>query len=288
VKVFFLAHSMRDRDLAIAIETHLRDDGHDALRHDEVTDSYPLSMISSALRSADVVIAIVSDGRPNVFFELGLASGAGVPTLIAAPPGESLPALLANVPYVQLTGNILRDAQTISRRVKDLEVLSVPRSVEHFSAEATLQEADRNPAILEALAPLEFERLVVELFRERGYKVSRTPPSFDTGIDIVMHSPENGQVLLVAVKKLSKHNRVSVEAVRSLIASVSLTPHAAGLLVATSGFTSAAMALAAGTSVALTSLDQILRAKSKLDLFPRTRPGADRISTLPAKGPNNP
>lgn len=264
----FLAHSARDRDLVAAVMAHLRNDGHETVRPDEMVSSGDLlSEISAALRSADVVVAIVTDKNPNVFYELGLAAGAGVPTLIVARPSEALPANLASVPYVQSTGDLLRDAQTIARRVKDLEGLSSPKPAKFPSAEAALRAASQDPAVLEALAPSEFERLVAELFKERGYEVSATPPTRDSGVDLFVRSPEDGQLLLIEVKKLSRQSRVSVEVVRRLLGTVSLTSGAVlGVLVSTSGFTGAAMALAAAGPVVLRTLEEILAARSKRDL----------------------
>src|SRR5438046_1918566 len=98
----FLAHSTRDRELADGVVALLRDDGHDVFRPGEIAaTTHLLSEISAAIRSADVVVAIVTGGNPNVFYELGLAAGASVPTLITARPSELLPADLATVPYVQ-------------------------------------------------------------------------------------------------------------------------------------------------------------------------------------------
>jgi hypothetical protein len=269
----FLAHSARDRDLAAAVATHLRSDGHEAIRPDEiVAPADLLSAISSALRSADVVVAIVNGTNPNIFYELGLAAGAGVPTLIVANAGEALPANLASVPYVQLTGDSLRDGQTIARRVRDLEGPSSRKPGEFPSAEAALRAANQDPAVLEALAPSEFEQLVAELFRERGYEVSATPPTRDSGVDLVVRSPEDGQVLLVEVKKLSRQSRVSVEAVRRLLGAVTLASGALGILVSTSGFTGAAMALGAAGPVVLRTLAEILAARSKRDLVESKTP----------------
>jgi nucleoside 2-deoxyribosyltransferase len=274
MKVFF-AHSARDRELVTAIANHLRNDGHEPVRPDELgAQADLLSEISAALRSADVVVAIVTGTNPNVFYELGLAAGAGVPTLIVARAGEALPADLARVPYVQLTGDSLRDGQTIARRVKDLEGLSSARPVKFSSAEAALRAASEDPAVLEALAPSDFEQLVADLFRERGYEVSATPPTRDAGVDIVVRSPEDGQLLLVEVKKLSRQGRVSVEAVRRLLGTVSLASDVAlGILVSPSGFTGAAMALAATGPVVLRTLEEILAARSKRDLVESKLPG---------------
>lgn len=258
-----------------AVAAHLRSDGHETIRPDELAAAADLlSLISSELRSADVVVAIISGTNPNVFYELGLAAGAGVPTLIVSNPRESLPMDLASVPYVQLTGDLLRDGQIIARRVKDLEGLSSPKPGKFASAEAALRAATQNPAVLEALAPSDFERLVAGLFRERGYEVSATPPGRDSGADLIVRSPEDGQMMLVEVKKLSKQSRVSVESVRHLLGAVSAVSGAAlGVLVTTSGFTGAAMALGAAGPVVLKTLEEILAAKSKRELVDSKPPG---------------
>ena len=248
---------------------HLRDAGHEVFSGAEMADpgGNLLSAISAALRSADLVVAIVSASTPNVFYELGLASGAGVPTLLAARRGELVPSDLESVPYIQLSGDDSRDAQTIARRAKDLEGLSSPKPPQFASAEAALRAAAQDPPRLEALSPTEFERLVADLFRERGYEVSAAHPQHDLGVDLVVRAPEDGQVLFVELKKLSKQSRVSVEAVRQLLHAASLRAGTVGILVSTSGFTAAAAALAVGAPVVLRTLEETLAAKSKLDLL---------------------
>jgi len=263
----FIAHSVRDRELATSVVTLLREDGHDVFVPEEtLTPGNLLSEISAAIRSADVLIAVVTASNPNVYYELGLAAGAGVPTLVTARAGDPLPADLATVPYVQLTGDVLRDAQTIVRRAKNLQGLSKSKVARLSSAEETLRAASREPALLEALAPLEFERLVGEFFKERGFEVSTTSPTRDARVDLVLTSPTDKKVLLVEVKKLSRQGRVSVDAVRKLLGVLSVAGAPLGMLVSTSGYTAAALALAAGTPVLLRTLEEILAAKSTNDL----------------------
>ena len=270
----FIVHSVRDRELVTSVVNLLREDGQEVFVSAElaVTGNF-LSEISAAIRSADVLVAVVTAGNPNVFYELGLAVGASVPTLITAHAGEVIPADLASIPYVQLTDDLLRDAQTIVRRAKDLEGLSLTRAARFTSAEAALRAATRDPAVLEALGPAEFERLVVELFRERGYEVATTPATRDAGVDLVITSQRDKKVVLVEVKKLSRQSRVSVEAVRKLLGAVSLMSAPLGMLQATSGFTAAALALAAGTPIVLRTLEEVLAAKSESELLATKQSG---------------
>jgi hypothetical protein len=268
----FIAHSIRDREIVTTLVNVLREDGQEVFVPTEIVSGENLlSVVSAAIRSADVLVAVVTAGNTNVFYELGLAAGASVPILITASANELLPAGLASVPYVQLTGDVLRDAQTIARRVKDLQGLSSTKSTKFESAESALLAATRDPAVLESLSPVDFERLVAELFRERGYAVSTTQSTSDTSVDFAFKSQEDKEPVLVEVKKLSRQSRVSVEAVRRLLSAVSASGAPLGMLVATSGYTTAALALAAGTPILLRTLEEILAAKSEKELLQSRR-----------------
>jgi hypothetical protein len=268
----FIAHSLRDSELVTSLLTLLREDGHDVFAPtDAAVSADLLSEISAAIRSADVLIAIVKGGSPSIFYELGLAAGANVPTLITAPAGELLPADIASVPYVQLTGETLKDAQTIARRTNELRGASQTRPARYKSAEAALRAAARNPAVLESLDPSEFERLVEELLQERGYLVATPDSADDMGVDFLITPQKDSGLVFVQVKKLNKQSRVSVETVRRFLSAVSGAAVSAsvGMLVASSGYTAAALALAAGSPILLRTLEEVLAAKSEKELLGR-------------------
>jgi hypothetical protein len=269
----FVSWSSEGRDLVNAVMAQLLAVGHSVFRPEDLVDTNDrLSEISAGIRSSDVVFALLAtSSSPNVFFELGVAVGASVPTLIAAPAVELLPANLASVPFVQLTGDLLRDAQEIAIRVNGLEGQSLPRIDDFGTAEAALNAAKDDPSVLEALPPREFESLVAKLFEERGYRVQRTPLSQDTGGDLVVQPPDGTETILVEVKKLSRHSRVSVDAVRKLLGRVlPLSSSTVGMLVSSSGFTSSAVALAAGTPLVLRTLEEVLAAQSSRELVQST------------------
>ncbi|HEY4470291.1 MAG TPA: restriction endonuclease, partial [Stellaceae bacterium] len=258
----------RDRDLVEPLIDEFRRRGHAVLRPDKIPHFADVfSESSAAIRSADVVIAILTPGNASVYYEVGIASGAGVPILITAPGEVLIPSDLASVPYVRLTGDVARDAQTIIRRAEQLEGLATTRKDSFDTAEAALQAASRDPAVLEALGPAEFERLLAQLFRERGYEITEADRARHSTIDLVLKSPKEEGIVLVEIKKLARQSRVSVEAVRELLEGVIGMGASAGLLVSTSGFTTAALGLAAGTPIVLRTLEQILAAKSKRELL---------------------
>ena len=102
----------------------------------------------------------------------------------------------------------------------------------------------------------------------------------DTGVDLVITSPKDNQVMLVEVKKLSRQSRVSVEAVRRLLGAVSIAGAPLGMLVSTSGYTAAALALAAGTPILLRTLEEILAAKSTRELIGQEDTGGSQGTPL--------
>jgi len=264
----FIAHSARDEELVATVVAQFRKGDHDVFVPEEITaGGNILSEISAAIRSADVLVAVLTAANTNVVYELGLAAGASVPILVTAHTHSLLPSDLATVPYVQLTSDILRDAQTIVRRAEELEGLGATKKFSFNSAEAALQAASRDPAVLESIAPSDFARLIAELFKERGYEVAQPNPSGDAMVDLVMTSEKDKEIVLIELKKMSRQSRVSVETVRQLLGMVLSMGAAAGILVSTSGFTSAALALAAGTPVVLRTLEEILEAKSKSELL---------------------
>ncbi|MGP0073543.1 MAG: toll/interleukin-1 receptor domain-containing protein, partial [Bryobacteraceae bacterium] len=169
----FISHASRDRDFVAILMRLLQDEGYEVFEPGrETPGDIILSEISAAVHSADVMIAVVTASNPNIFYELGMAAGAGVPILIAAPPGEAFPGNLASVPYVQLSGDGIRDAQTIARRAKELQGAPSSGKLKNFeSAEAALRAAVRDPEVMESLCPANLEQLFKLLLEQRGYTI---------------------------------------------------------------------------------------------------------------------
>ena len=151
------------------------------------------------------------------------------------------------------------------RRAKELGNQPPTKVAKYRTAEDALLAAARDPAVLDALSPVAFEQLMMELFRSRGYAVTHRDAGASGG-DFVIESGASGQRVLIELKKMSRQNLVSVETVRRFLSTVSAVG-ALGMLVATSDYTAAALELAAGTSVALRTLEEILSAQSEEELL---------------------
>ena len=123
----FISHSFRDQEFVAMLAGFLRDEGHFVYEPTSgAAEGRVSSEISAAIRSTDMLIAVVTGSNPSIFFELGMAAGVSVPIIITASTGEAIPSDLASVPFVQRSGDSLRDAQSIVRQLHELKPLPLP------------------------------------------------------------------------------------------------------------------------------------------------------------------
>ncbi|KJK59093.1 hypothetical protein UK12_06615 [Saccharothrix sp. ST-888] len=95
--------------------------------------------------------------------------------------------------------------------------------------------SDEDPDLFE-MDPLEFERLLAELFRRLGYQTRTTERSGDDGVDVIAENPDpiTGGLFVIQAKRYRK--TVSPTAVRDLDATMAHFGANKGILVTTSGF----------------------------------------------------
>jgi malate dehydrogenase (oxaloacetate-decarboxylating) len=260
---FFLSYAIQtDDQLATELKALLRENGHDVFEATPGGDWR--AEISAAIRRSDAVIALLTTSSHDIYFELGLAAGAHIPTLVVSPSAEGIPADLTSVPYVQLTGNTSYDVATVVRRLGEIAQERGPlQGIAPQTAEAQLLAAARNPSILERLSPKEFEDLVARLYRERGFTVSVPAGVRDMGVDLVLGSDSP---TVVQVKRYLRQNLVSVGTVRQLLGALTIAGAERAIIVSSSGFTNAARALAADAPVELLTLEDLLKPEARLSV----------------------
>ena len=258
MRIFVSYSHANGHELAVELTRALADAGHEVFELSLLLEPGGdlIASISTAIRTSDVVIALLTVRNPNVYYELGLAAGAHVPTLIASRDPENMVFDLSSAPYVQLTGDVAVDVAAIVRRVG--VVADVRRDIDRNvpeSVELTLSEAARDPSVLERITPLEFERLVAKLFQERGFPVRTTPAAADRGFDLII---DVDPPTVVEVKRYSRPNLVSVGTVRQLFGSMTAAGAGRAILVSSSGFTTSAKAAASEWPIDLMTLEDLL------------------------------
>lgn len=135
----------------------------------------------------------------------------------------------------------------------------------------------------------EFETLVGEGFRRRGYAVRETGGGGpDGGVDLVLS--KDGEKVLVQCKQW-KAFKVGVSTVRELYGVMAADGAAAGFVVTSGKFTQEAEAFAAGRNIRLMNGNALMRllheARTHTGATPRqkARQAADFVDTLPVEAP---
>jgi hypothetical protein len=259
----FLSHSMVDGPFASELSRALKKRGHTTMHVVPSDIARVVGVVPSAIRSSDALVALVREHNSNVFFEIGLATGAGVPTLLAVRVGEDIPFDLCAMPVVALSGDAQKDAMLISHRLASLELRTEADAKTYATAKEELEETTNNPSLLEKMSPKRFESLIARYFEEAGYTVEREPIA--ALADLSIRAPD-GRFALVEIKKVPHQNLVPIESVRQLVSMLAAADIASGLLISSSGFTSAALAMAEAYPITLLTPAQILQIRAD-DLF---------------------
>ncbi len=257
----FVACTHDDQSLADTLSMSLKARGDEPVRAAELDSPAPVvEAISAAIRSADLLVAILSSASPNIYYELGLARGSGVPLVVAARDTEHVPFDLLSTRFVHLGGDDTTDAQLIVRTVALMPV-ERRRTALVGSARDQLKSLVEDPGQLESVSPPAFDRLVSEALREAGCQVRRPAIGEDIGVDLVIE-PKNQEPVLIEVKKLNGSGRVSVEAVAQLARALENSGTRRGLLISSAGFSSASLRFASQTGIRLATLREFVSAPS--------------------------
>lgn len=192
-----------------------------------------------------------------VWFILGAYAGSEVPAVAGDPlasVSRSVPRAFARVgqfliPTVFLIGAVI----SLGRAWRNGRLL---RGVARHSFEASGRSHGDDIDPLMTMSWQEFEYLVGEIYRRRGYTVMETPKGADGGIDLV--AQRDGEVLLVQCKQWRTRD-VGVSVVRELLGVVAAKRASRGAVVTVGRFTEEARRFAKQTNIELIDGDVLRR-----------------------------
>lgn len=123
----------------------------------------------------------------------------------------------------------------LSARPERLDEVRPDRLPETVGGSVAGQGGEDDPDLFE-MDPIEFEELIAELFRLRGFRVMTTARSGDAGVDVVAEDldPVTGGRIVIQAKRY--RSTVSPTAVRDLDSTVRHHGAIKGILVTTAGF----------------------------------------------------
>lgn len=177
--------------------------------------------------------------------------------LASKAPATVDPAQALNQMDKLLVGAVLRGLATFGQYVVPVLLLAaaVVSALRRYRRRKLLEAAVRSQdaAAVDGMTWHEFELLIGEAFRRKGYAVVETGGGGpDGGIDLVLRKPvTNGNETYVVQCKHWKAQKVGVDVVRELYGVMAARGAAGGFVVTSGRFTTEAMAFAQGRNVRL-------------------------------------
>jgi hypothetical protein len=238
VKIY-LSHSAADAGSAAALLRLLVASEHTVLRS---TSTDGPGDIMAKIMSSEGFVSYLLHPEPDNSVELGIALGAGIPTILVGAVGEPSVVDAFDLPSVAPTGSPVLDAHAVMTILERL-----PPTRRHRLPPTSLSALVADPETLDSIDSDAFEQLVWQWFISSGAELERVGPL--AGADFRLH--HDNREFLVEVKKRSRQGRVPVDGVRSLAHAVQHSGSAGGLLITSSPLTSAARSIAEESAIAV-------------------------------------
>jgi len=213
-----------------------------------VHDSFDLSAgqnlstsVADQIVNADAVVAVIEEGSPNLFYELGLAVASGKPILTILKPETILPPFLAGLPY--LTSDLKNSKALRFSLDQFMEGIGKKKSTtrEHKSPATGLGRQRELQTMAQRFATLrtggslrEVEALFRSFLETAGVSAIQERSGKDDGADLAIWSDglrtTVGSPILIELK-VARLNGFSFRvAYSNLVAAVQSSSAAAGLL----------------------------------------------------------
>ncbi|MBD0694003.1 restriction endonuclease, partial [Streptomyces sp. CBMA123] len=166
----------------------------------------------------------------------------------------------------------------LSARPERLDEVKPDRLPESVGGSLAGHFGEDEPDLFE-MDPLEFEDLIAELFRLRGFRVMTTARSGDVGVDVVAEDldPVTGGKIVIQAKRYRK--TVSPTAVRDLESTVRHHGAIKGILVTTAGFGKGSYSYIEGKPLTLVSGPELVELLAEQGLRGRLGGGSSGSSS---------
>jgi hypothetical protein len=243
MKKVFLSYSYSDQEaqmFARFLNEHLPSLGAEPLElYNEICMGEDLHhAITEQINKCSLFICFLQPSNSNVMFELGYALGKNKKIIVVGDLHD-LPSDVRSMIYLSRDSShydILDHIEKFLASYTEREPFwgldpSHPRD-----SIATLIE---RPELLDNIDGREFEELVGQWFREKGYEVENEFYRGDRGYDFLVEPFKNNKAV-VEVKKYKSTSQVPVSVIRQLVGTMSLVQVPVGIVVSSAPFTKSA------------------------------------------------
>jgi|GEM_PF-3383250 len=197
--------------------------------------------IQNSINKCDLLIAIINEYNPNIFFEIGYAMGRGKQILIVGTKEIDLPKPLNNINY--LVGNPY-EKDIIFEIIYHIEKMKFnqtenQKKIDNFKDLINSYYSDQN--YFDKIDSRQFEEVINDLFRRMHYVVDSNRDQIGSGYDFVISNYKDYQKTLVEVKNYNKNAKISIGQIQQFLGVVYFNKADSGIFISTSGFTSSAV-----------------------------------------------
>lgn len=271
-KRLFISHSSdTNKHLITVIRMLLRDLTEDITLVD--IKEYPgtefASEIQRLIYSSDIVLAVIDSLDPKVYYELGIAIGAGKDVIVAAAQHTPIPFSIQSLPYAKLTGDYIADSLAIIKLINQTATRPQPLRAAPLSTSEELSTFISEPEHFATISHSRFEELIIAKIKKMGFRTHHPTDSRLGSFDFSIDLEEINGICLVETKILSRQGRASIDHVVQLTASAQIMKAAVALFIASSDFTSSALSFASKSEppLKLVTLNQFIKLQTRKDLI---------------------
>tara|TARA_R110001592_G_C12923714_1_gene728777 strand:- start:4 stop:837 length:834 start_codon:yes stop_codon:yes gene_type:complete len=200
------------------------------------------------INKCDLFISILKSNYPWQMFELGYAIASGKKVLIVADTDTDLPYNLKNYQFIRTD---LESSHSVYSIIRYLEKIQFEESHEERNIETLEEFTDLlrvDSTAIDKISGSEFELLIANFFKSKGYGVQLAETSSYYGFDLMIDNFEGHRKTIIEIKKYNRNSKVSINTIHQVFGTMSICEADYAIVITTSDFTSSAKNFATSIS----------------------------------------
>lgn len=269
MKKIYISSSFKHVDdfLTFTLKRDLNEMGYEVVNKDnndlflEESKAAPEYLISQA----DVIIALIKDKTPLVFYELGYASALGKKVLIISESEFDLPKALKNYNYIRFDSGISNAIYHVVNFLErtNIDMKSYKKNISNFND--LIINFRKNSQIIDSVSGRDFEEFLLTYFRKKGIDVVRPSSTSDYGFDFILNDWNGFHKTIVEVKKYNRNSKVSVNTIQQVVGAMNIYEADHAVIITTSEFTASAKEFASSMTKKIELWDMDFLMKNLLE-----------------------
>lgn len=196
--------------------------------------------ITEQLNSANLVVCFYDSKSVWSSFELGFALGRNKDVLVIASK-DNLPMELKRLSFINRDKPQFEIFKDIISYIEKTTIINdeYRELFDTSNIDDKIRLLSEKQNLLDSLSGQEFENVLREWFIYHGYQIEQASEYRDYGYDFKIYR-EDGEPIIVEIKKYNKNSRVSIGVINQLLGTMSVNNINRGVVISSSGFTKSA------------------------------------------------